>query len=229
MAVTVNATGTKLYTGSSVSTFDYTGLTVAGGTNTAIVALWIIDSNTIPSAISMVWDQGGTGQALSQIIEHDVGGDACLIWALSGEHGALTTGNKTLRVSYTGATKSFFVVMAFDGVDQTGGATSFPHANFAVGGVSTVTITSATGNKVIACESSGAAQGTSTGTQIFNDNTSGSLVNAMCQYAAGAATVAIGNSGTNANMVGCDILAAAGGGGGGGFFSRYYYDMIGIR
>lgn len=211
--VTVNATGTELYQGSNVSTIDYTGLTVAAGSSTAIVALWMLDDNAgPPTSVTAVWDPTGANQALTQIVQGDNTGEkSCFIFGLAGEHGAVATGNKTLRLSWTGAAKFMLVAMAFDGVNQTGGATSFPNstsANAGGIGLSTVSVTSATGNKVIACETASSSQGTSTGTQIFNDNSNGTFINAMSQYDDGAATVVIGNSGNNRVIAATDIKAA---------------------
>ncbi len=208
--VTVNATGTKLYTGTPGTSINYTGLTVASGSNTAIVGLLFVDSNTNISGVTATWDSGGAAQAMTQILEADDGGGnskALYIFGLAGEHGPVSTGNKTLNVSWTGSQRTFFVAMAFDDVDQTGGAFSF-HTSTKDTSPSTINVSSWVGDKVIALESSGTGQGTSTGTLIFDDHAVGAVINAMCQYDNGAATVAIGNSGVNASIAGCSIFAA---------------------
>jgi len=69
-----------------------------------------------------------------------------------------------LRLSWTGATKFYLVAMAFDGVDQTGGVTSFPNSTSSNTKRGDSNGHKCDGNKVIACESSGLPQGTSTGT-----------------------------------------------------------------
>lgn len=216
MTVTVNATGTKSYQASGV---NYTGITVAAGSNRALVLALCFDIGSNPSAVAATWDSGGSNQAMTLIASRNAtnNGKSSYLFGLV----APATGNLNLLISWTGGANVFAAAMAFNGVDQTGGVTSFPHSTS--GTTATLTVTSATGNKVMACEASTVAQGTSTGTLIYDDHVSGAIINAMAQHDDGAASVSIGNTGSNSSIVATDIAAAAAG----GFFARYYYDMAG--
>ncbi len=201
---TLNATGTKQYHAAATS-LDYTGMTVAAGTNTALLVTVVFDTSSVVSNVTAVWDSGDTNQSMTQIVTT---GDVhqCLIFGLV----APTVGNKTLHIAWTTSAPLFVDAVAFDGVDQTGGATSFPNSTTG-SGVATVTVTSATGNMVVACEamSNGASP---TGTLLYSDSASGAIINSAASYDAGAATVAIGVSGgTCSPIAATDVLAAASG------------------
>ena len=207
-AVTLNAAGTETYHAATTS-LDYTGITVAAGANRALILTLSFGTgptSVTPTSLTAVWDNGGTNQSMSYIIDGGAGfvlGRNCFLFGLV----APTTGNKTLHIAWTNSCEIFPCAIAFNGVNQTGGATSFAHSAFA-SGANTVTITSATGNKVVACQAATVAQGTPTGTQLFDDHANGSFINAQGEYDNGAATVAIGSSGTNSPVVGVDVVAA---------------------
>lgn len=203
MSVSVDSVGTKFYQ-NAVTTKDVT-FTTTSGTNTALVL--VLNFGGSPTSISVTWDQGGTNQAMTQIVSKDAGG--ARISTIFGLRAPTVGTNLTGRISWTGSSEIFGAFIQLSGVDQTSDGAAFPHTQ--VGSTATISVTSATGNIVIACESSGAGQGTSTGTLIYDDHTSGAVINAMAQYDAGAASVTIGNSGLNDTICGVDIAAAAGG------------------
>jgi hypothetical protein len=204
--VTVNATGAKLWQGTAVTSLSYTGLTVATGTHSAIVVTLGWDAPaTTPTAMSMIWDSGGTNQAMTRIITSDTGahtGAQSELWGLVNP----TVGNKTLALSWTSAARVFVSSMAFDGVDQTGGATSFPNSVFNAG-AATLNVTSIVGRKVMCCAVSNSAPGAITGTTIFYDGVSGTVVYAYANYDNGAPSVTIGSASGNGPIVATDILA----------------------
>ncbi len=208
-SVSVNATGTKLYHGTADTSATYTGITVASGTNRGLVLaiMWDINSPTsTPTGLTCVWDSGGTNQSMTRIVTSDGGthdGSAAELWGLVNP----ATGNLNLALAWTGNARAFIVAMAFNGVDQTGGATSFPHSSSGTG-VATLSITSATANIVMNTGGGGTVPGTITGTTIYSDTASGSFINAYSNYDAGAATVVIGSGNANANMAATDIKAA---------------------
>lgn len=191
--VTVNATGSEQYGAPGISK-NYTGITVAAGSNRGLVlaVLWGY-AVTPPSSITCVWDQAGANQSMTEIIRLDSpsGGATAALYGLV----APATGNKTLTISWTGIAEIFPAAMAFDGVDQTGGVTSFPHSASANGAAADqfgIDVTSAVGNKVMAAMSSSSVATISTGTEIFKDTSSGAFINANANYDAGAASVFIG-------------------------------------
>jgi hypothetical protein len=205
--VTVNATGSFLY-GALGTSQNYTGLTIASGSNTVLVVSvgWDIGSSggTTPTGLSMVWDSGGTNQALTQIITSDPGthtGWHSELWGLVGP----VVGNKTLALSWTTAAHPFIVGMAYDGVNQTGGATSFPGAVSALSGA-TVTVSSAASDIVMCSAVSNADPVTILGTTIYYDAAHTNY--AFASRMAGAASVVIGSSGGSNHIVATDIKAA---------------------
>lgn len=207
--VTVNATGTKTYQGSAVTSLNYTGLTVAAGTNTAIVLAITWDTaGSTPTGITAIWDSVGANQALTQIVAKDTVGviPSTSLWGLAGEHGAVATGNKTLSLAWTGSSKLFVVAMAFDGVNQTGGTTSFPNSTGA-NTVTTVSVSATASDKLMASGTAGSAISGLTGTTIYVDNVSGSTVNASANHDVGNAGT-IGASSTFGALVGTAIKAA---------------------
>jgi hypothetical protein len=211
MAVVLDATGTNVNTGGSTpQTFSYSGITVGSGTNRGLVFVIGFDSNAV-TGISATWDNGGTNQAMTLLATKAIaGGSGTGTMAILGL-AAPTSGNKTLVCNWTTATQCTCAAVSFTGVDQTGGTTSFPNAGSATGNSASasVTITSQTGNMVVAMHGSQvAAINSVNNTQIFIDlSLSG---NYGANRAAGAATVAMTATLASTNLwssVGTDILA----------------------
>jgi hypothetical protein len=203
--VTVNATGTKLYNGTAVTSLNYTGLTIAAGSNLAMVVTVHWDTTgTTPTAMTMVWDSGGANQSLTQIVTSDPGTHSqwqAELWGLVNP----VVGNKTLSLSWTTASRMFLCSMAFDGVDQTGGTTSFPNAASGVS-IATLTIPSAPGH-IVMNAGTGGTYGALTGTVIFSDSSSGTYINGYANYMPGASpSVTIGSAGVM-KMAATDIKA----------------------
>ncbi len=197
MTLTLNATGTEQYHAAATS-FDYTGMTVAAGSNTALMLVLSFGSGSV-TGIAAHWDSAGGNQAMTQLVASSSGVVTCAIFGLV----APATGNKTLHINWTGSAEIFVDAVAFDGADQTGGATTFPNSQTGAG--STITLSSATGNKAVGCQGGAAAQGTATGTQLYKDESSGSVINAMAEYDDGSASLAIGCSGVSTRIVAADV------------------------
>src|SRR5690349_11814286 len=105
MAVAIDATGTDALSGTSVTSFDYTGLTVGAGLSNGALIAFISASGTTsngaaPSSMSVHWDSAGTNQALTQIGTSQVvgGGTGTMVSSLWGLV-APTAGNKTLHIT----------------------------------------------------------------------------------------------------------------------------------
>ena len=192
--VTVDALGTKSRVASGAG---YTGLTVGSGD--LLIATLNFDG-VVPTSTSVVWDAVGANQALSMCVNRDQPSGAIgssQIWVVP----APAAGNKTLSISWTGGGNVFVLGFSVVNADQ-----GTPCTNATTGAAaSTVNVTSQTGDMVVGCETSGSALGTSTGTLLYSDAVSGSHVNAMCQYDAGAASVTIGNTGTNNTIAAVSI------------------------
>lgn len=145
MAVSLNTLGTKAEddTG-AVSTLDQT-MTVAAGSNIALVTQLLLDISTV-SGITVKWDPVGANQSMSLITEttYDGTNGRAQLWGLTNP----TPGaSKVVRASWTTDSPVALNSMAFDGVDQTFG-TAFIAATPASGTTNpaTITISTVTGN-----------------------------------------------------------------------------------
>jgi hypothetical protein len=210
VSATFDANATADKTANGVTSADLTALTVGAGANRAVVAqvVW----SAVVTSPSLTWDNGGTNQAMAAITNAGAT-NTCRVecWGLV----APTSGNKTLRASWTTARDIYLNAVAWTGVDQTGGVTSFPNGRSGTGASSTSStgaITSAAGNFVMGVH--GTATGSFTGvssTQDFLDNAAANVSGAG-NHAAGAATVTLtGSFGTTPAWAsaGTDIAAAA--------------------
>ncbi len=213
MAVTVNGSvGAETYI-NAVTTKDYT-FTVASGSNLALVLTLNFGSNAV-SGITAVWDQGGTNQSMTQLVLAQNVSPGVGSSAIFGLRNPTVGSSLTLRVSWTTTSEVFIAAICFAGVDQTSNVAAFPHtASYTVAGSGqTVSLTSATGNMVVGCQTATGSQGTPTGTTIYDDHFSGAIINAQAEYDNGASSVNVGSSGViNQSIAAVDVAAAAGGG-----------------
>lgn len=202
--VTLQGCATKQYKTTN-TTQSYTGVTVSSGTDLALTVTlnWdIAGGSTRPSSVSVVWDAAGANQSFSNIVHSALTvGPGAEIWGLVNP----TPGaSKTITITYTTTAPVFIDACAWTNVVQSSFGAAFP--NSTVGSsAATVTVTSATGDKVIACASSGSAFSGITGTLIYNDSASGSQINAFSNYDVGSASVVIGNANAVNLIVGADI------------------------
>lgn len=220
MAVSINARSTaQTKANNSAGPHDHANLTIAAGTDTVLVAhVFVEDFGGTPSSIAAVWDPTGANQSMTAITGASFDGSGIHIRQFGLV--APTTGNLTLRVSWSGGNGDVCVfAIAYDGANQTGGATSFPHGTSANGSSTTpsIAVTSAAGNWTQALlGTTGGVTGGANNTSNFNEL---GLNNgcASAQDATGAASVThswtLAPSGTWA-IVATDIAVAGGGGGG---------------
>lgn len=211
-AVTLLGTaGTQLGNSAGVTTLDYTGLTVAAGSNTALVLVvaWHVD----PGAITVKnWDQAGTPQAL-EIIKAPTTNVNGQFVALYGRI-APTAGNKTLRLTWTNASELVLNAVAFAGVDQTGSTTSFPNSATATGNTAsaTITITRPSNGAIVAGSVCGTANGHTSvsATQLVLYSGVGAI-DAGGSYSTASGTYTGTLSGTDQWVAAATGVAAAGG------------------
>lgn len=203
--VSVDAVGTKLYQSTNTSA-SYTGITVGSGSNRALVVTLSWDQafpSVAPSSVTAVWDSGGTNQSMTSIINQTTAGTAPQV-TLFGLV-APTSGNKTLLVSWTTSAPVWVDAISFTGVNQTGGATSFPNSTGAVN-AATLNVTSATGNMVVNVGAGGGSPGVITGTTIYSDVQV--QLFSYANYDNGAATVTIGAANVVSAIAATDVKAA---------------------
>lgn len=204
--VTFDASGTITHSGNGTS-FDLTTLTVGSGSNRALVAMVTFGTDT-PSPV-LTWDSGGTNQSMTQIDTNTFGAGSGTVFLFGLI--APTSGNKTLHFAWTGTDSVAVQAVAFTGVNQTGGATSF-NANGKSTGTgapaATMTITSATGDIVVGAYATKAGSFTSIdGTSLGIDNTPANDLAAA--YYSGSASVSSNTTrttGSNWESVAVDVV-----------------------
>jgi hypothetical protein len=217
MAVVLDTQFTQVDSGGATSGFADRFLTVGTGSNRALVVVITMDSQT-PTGFTVTWDFGGTNQLMTQIgsaTNGQTGGNFnyVTIFGLVNP----TPGNNLLSGSWTGVSGNDVWGYAFTGADQTGGSTTFPNFNSAIGADAspTVVITSAVGNQTVAIYSDPDQVFNSVnGTSGFIDNTAAGNYATGSDYMAGAASVthsaALGGSSVGWVAIGCSIAAAGG-------------------
>lgn len=209
--VVFDAAAGAVLSGGGATTLDHTTLTIGSGTNRALTAILQFDNKSV-SGVTMAWDPAGTNQALTLIgtVSNAGANGRTEVWGLV----APTSGNKTLRASWTGGSQCAIGAVSWTGVDQTGGTTSFPNFNSATGTGTTasVTITSGTGHAVIAghVNTSGSGMSAVNNTSLHRI-TYGLVIDFGANYqATGSASIAltatIGSNGWGS--AGCDIAPA---------------------
>ena len=209
MAVTFDANATADSTANGVTSINHANLTIGSGTNRALVAQ-ICWSGTVGSPV-LKWDNTGTPQTMTAITNASAFNGTVAGSQLFGLV-APTSGNKTLNAAWTTARDVCLNGVSWTGVDQTGGNTTFPNGAGATGSSTTasVTVTSATGNAVMAAHTVTSTMSAVNNTQTFRDQAP-TNISAGGNRAAGGASVSmtatVGSS-TWASA-GTDIAAAA--------------------
>lgn len=215
MPVAFDAKGTDSFVNGAL-TLSITGPTItAVGSNVALIAQIAWSGTTFPTVVTVDWDHAGTNQTLTlvpntSVVENSAGGVCSALYYRI----APTSGQKTLRVTWTDQNRDCTMQgVSFTGVDQTGGATSFPNGVTTAGTAAnpSLSITSATGHMITSVFASFNAFSGITGTQTFQNNGSNN-VNGTGNYDSGAATVtstATAAGGSQECGSGCDIAAAS--------------------
>lgn len=190
-------------------------LTVGAGANRAVLCAVAFSLHS-PTTEVGTWDSGGTNQAMTQIIAVNTSSTTgrSELWGLV----APTSGLKTVKFTWVGTSDIYINCTSFTGVNQTGGATSFPNSKSQTGGFGTgitMAITSATGNFTYSLITEDLGTISALGnTTAFIESTDS--ISAGGQYATGAASVThtatVGTSGAVYTWVGTDIAAAGAGG-----------------
>jgi hypothetical protein len=183
MAVTIDAIGVALTTG-SVTSASYTGITVGLGPSRGLVIF--LSTNTAITSVSVTWDNGGTNQAMTQVVTaSNAGAENVWVFVLRSP----TSGNKTALVSWTTAAVVSIEAISFTQVLQTTVLTAFPNGNNNSGtsASATLAITSAAGNMpvMIANTANSVTLSAPTQSPIYTSN---ATVIAGAQFANGVAT-----------------------------------------
>lgn len=212
-AVVFDANATATCTNNGVTSINCSTLTVGSGSNRALVCQVNFSLKTVAS-VALVWDNGGTNQAMTQIVAANGTGSVARaeLWGLV----APTSGAKQARLTWTGSSDVVINCVSWTGADQTGGTTSFAHSTSATGSATpaAITITSAVGNATMetSCMDAGTVT-TTTQTSTFVDNNPTNISTGGSR-AAGAATVTHSRTVTGGPphwvTVGVDIVAGGG-------------------
>ncbi len=212
MAVSLNSLGTPDHAGSAVTTHDAV-ITVNAGSNIALLLQIAFDLST-PTGVGAVWDPLGANQAMSLITSAAFDGSNGLlqIWGLVNP----TPAASHVTISWTNATDLAAVAVALNGVNQTGGASSFTEQAATNGNSTTpsITVTASSGDETMATtyNLTSAISG-DTQTTTIND---ASMANGAMAGSRADATGNMTHSWTQSTglwkCVGARIIAAGGGG-----------------
>lgn len=208
MAVTFDANASASVTANATTAITSSNLTISAGSNLAVV-VQIAWSGTV-TAPAITWDNLGTPQTVTAITgATSTSTPRVDLWGLVNP----TSGAKQLRAAWTTSRDVVMNQTSWTGVNQTGGATSFPHGTGATGTSATITstVTSAVGNATMACHASALNAITAVNnTSSFINNTPANMSTAG-NRAAGAASVTLTASvpSTTWTSAGTDIAAAA--------------------
>jgi|SRR5882672_6429094 len=212
MAVAIDAINTGDASTLSGTTLTNTNLTVGSGANRILLA-GILFSSALPTITAFQWDAAGTPQNLTL-----VPGTSFTSSTLSGAIYAVvapTTGNKQLKITWTGTKEASLGCASFTGASQAAIATSCPNGVNSTGTSATpnTVVTSATGDMVFGIFNDlTSVFTTTTGTSVWINNTQINQ-NAAGAYVAGAASITLtynSNASDTWRSAGCDILAAGG-------------------
>src|SRR5262245_33289416 len=98
MAVTVQNTASSATSGSAVTSYDFTPVSVSAGSNLALVVqlAW----TGVPTGITVTWDPAGANQAMSQIVLRSTSTNSQTV-ALYGLVNPTVGASKIVRISWT--------------------------------------------------------------------------------------------------------------------------------
>jgi hypothetical protein len=205
--------GDSSATSTSKTITNFNSDNTGAATNTAAVFIIGFGGTTVPS-VTVTWN--GSSAGIAAITGASVTGTTttCQAFGLVG-----ISGTHNVVASWTGALSALLFVASFQGVDQTGGATTFAHGtanNVAANATHNLPITSAIGNMTVAAffDDGGTLFSSLTGTGVTQDQlNSGGGPNGVSGHGTGAASVTM-----TANLAaaddstgcGCDLKAAGG-------------------
>jgi hypothetical protein len=210
--VAVHDTGSEVFKAAS-TTFSSSALVnvTAGSSALVCTVVFGFSGTNAPTGVAATWN--GVSMTKVTSLNAVAGVGAVYIFGLRSP----ATGSNVFSLgTWTNSAEVMVYCVSFGGVDTTSDLTAFPHqATQDVGVSNRITITSATGNLVVAAESPMIGAYTLDPTILYDDHANGSFINAGSNYASGAASVSIGMStANNAILIGAiDIGAGAGGGG----------------
>jgi hypothetical protein len=200
--VTFDALSAETFDGAG-ETVDHTTHTVGSGSNRVLIGLAAWGAASAPTGVTMAWDPAGTNQSLTSIQELTSGSVKVALFGLV----APTSGNLTLRCSWTNGAEIFIAAVSFTNADQTGGATTFPSPTTGTG-VATISQSSATNRKVVGVMANLATYSGLLGTEIFENSVNGSVISSAGAYYDGAASVTVGSASTSTAIISCQIKGA---------------------
>lgn len=222
MAVAHSASSTASSKATGATSINHTNMTV-GASDTALIGMLALDwfGHSAPTGVSLIWDNGGTSQAMTKVISANDNGGVTDVYLFALR--SPTSGNKTAHAAWTGTVAGaelfFFSVT---GSETSSDAAAFKNTNSITGAktnnltenTAALAITSATGDMAVAAWATDCNINSVSQTQEFaSDNTT---TDSGFARATGAASVSFtaslaGNNGSPYVGIGFDIAAAAGG------------------
>jgi hypothetical protein len=208
-AVAFDATGTAACDGAT-SPVACSTLTIGSGSNRALVVLVDFGGSAVAPAVAVTW--GGTALVSlgTQFSTGQTIGTALLCLA------APASGNQILSATVTGVgvTEIHVIGVSFTGANQTTPCQNFTSATDQTATTASLTVTSATGDQVVAVQAqSNVGVNSVNNNQVVIDN-NGPAITLSGNYANGASTVAMTATGSGSTIwqtSGVDVAAAGGG------------------
>lgn len=157
MAVTIDSNSGVKADASGVTTLTLTTFTVGAGSNRALLVSlsWSVNNPGVFSSFPR-WDELGVSQPMTLIPNAAANASDNTRTELYGLVNP-TSGNKTLKASWLTSAELIIFIVSFNGVDQSGGAVSFPNGTSSTGGTAnpSITVSSTQDDYTIATENSG--------------------------------------------------------------------------
>lgn len=185
-------------TGTTLANILNVGAGPNGTSNIILIASILLCQATAGTSVptAVVWDSAGTTQAMTRLtwaggandhIGNGTAGDIYSYYRI-----APTLGNKSLNVTWTNSNQIVVGIASFVNVDQTGGNTTFPNVQPAIGssGIPTIPIsTSPTTRKIIGAFASGTTNFSTTGNTAYTGSPDNACNTAATANAWDAGTV----------------------------------------
>lgn len=161
MAVAFDANASAVVKTNGGTTLTLTGLTVGTGANRLLMAMLSFSAD--PGAFTECnWDSAGTPQACTFLVTAGAARMSKMYYLI-----APTSGNLSLKATWTNSVQAILNACSFTGVNQAGGTTTFPTTPTTTGSGTTLTVTvvSTTGRMTLASAAGGSGDILSIDTQ----------------------------------------------------------------
>jgi hypothetical protein len=203
-AVTVDQTGTPQLSGSSITSFDFTGMSVSSGlTNSALViSVLQTQAGGAIGTVAATWDNAGTPQAMTLIANVAVSSQTVWLFGLRAPHAGA---GLTCHVTWNGNSQVSVNGISFFNVNQTSDAAAFPNSNTNSGSGTTASVAVSSAAQHIAVASHSSTFGFSSNSGTLWPTGGGIDFGGRGNYDVGAASVTLTATGPSGTLVSVGI------------------------